>query len=244
MSEPDGWSSPRAAQRLRVQSDMVPGRSEVLALIATLAAACLSPRPAFLDLGCGSGDVSAEILKRRPDAVATLVDVSDEMLKRAGRRFPDDGRVRILKQDLNAGIPDALAGSRFDAVVSCFAFHHVEPRNRVPLYEQIRGVLGPDGLLINGDRVRGEAPAIGAWEFDYWIEWMASRARERFGITRDPAAIRRRQIEMDVELGDQPGSIWAMRDDLQRAGFAHVDCLYKNQITAVIVAVNQSNPGG
>jgi len=170
-----------------------------------------------------------------------MVDVSKEMLKRAGERFADDGRVRILQQDLNLGIPGALAGSRFDTVVSCFTFHHIEPENRVMLYEQIRGVLRPGGLFINGDRFQGESPRTRAWEFDHWVEWMAARAKERYGSTKTSAEIRERQLDLDQELGDKPGSIWAMRDDLKRAGFAHVDCLYKNQITAVIVARDQSD---
>jgi hypothetical protein len=68
---------------------------------------------------------------------------------------------------------------------------------------------------------------------------MTARAKERFGITKASAEIRQCQLEMDRKLGDKPGSIWAMRDDLKQAGFAHIDCLYKNQITAVIVALNQ-----
>jgi ubiquinone/menaquinone biosynthesis C-methylase UbiE len=240
MNERDGWASSKAAQRhIHVQSDMVPGRSEVLPLIASLAAACSSPRPSFLDLGCGHGDVTAELLTATPGASVTMVDFSDEMLRRARERFLNDDRVSILKHDLNRGLPGALAESRFDAAVSCFAFHHIELENRVMLYGQIRGVLRPDGLFINGDRFRGESPAIGAWEFDNWVGWMTARAKERFGITKTSAEIRRRQLEMDEELGDKPGSIWAMRDDLKQAGFAHIDCLYKNQITAVIVALNQ-----
>jgi len=218
---------------------MVPGRGEVLTLIATLVAAQASIRPSVLDLGCGLGDVTMAILERTPDATATLVDLSAEMLKRAGERFADDGRVRLLEHDLNLGLPRALAGSQFDAVVSCFTFHHVEPENRVTLYEQIRGVLRPGGLFINGDRVRGESPSMGTWEFDHWIDWMTARARKQYGSSRTAAEIRQRQLEMDHELGDKPASIWAMRDGLKQAGFAHVDCLYKNQITAVIVALNQ-----
>lgn len=240
MNEPEGWTSPKAAQRYtRVQSEMVPGRSEVLSLIAKLAAACPSPRPTFLDLGCGHGDVTAEILKVVPEASVVMVDFSGEMLRRAGERFANDDRVRILEQDLNSGLPAALAESQFDAVVSCFALHHIGPENRVALYRQIRGVLSHDGLFINGDRFLGESPAMGAWEFDTWVAWMTSRAKERFGISKASAEIRQSQLEMDEKLGDKPGSIWAMREDLGKAGFAYVDCLYKNQITAVIVALNQ-----
>lgn len=240
MNEPEGWTSPKAAQRYtRVQSEMVPGRSEALSLIATLAAACPSPRPSFLDLGCGHGDVTAEILKAAPEASVAMVDFSGEMLRRAGERFANNDRVSILEQDLNSGLPTALAESRFDAVVSCFALHHIGPENRVALYRQIRGVLRHDGLFINGDRFLGESPAMGAWEFDTWVDWMTARAKERFGISKTSAEIRQSQLEMDETLGDKPGSIWAMRDDLEKAGFTYVDCLYKNQITAVIVALNR-----
>lgn len=240
MNEHEGWTSPKAAQRYtRVQSEMVPGRSEVLSLIATLVAACPSPRPSFLDLGCGHGDVTAEILKAAPEASVTMVDFSGEMLRRAGERFANNDRVSILEQDLNSGLPAALAESRFDAVVSCFALHHIELENRVALYRQIRGVLDHDGLFINGDRFLGESPAMGAWEFDTWVAWMTARAKERFGISKTSAEIRQSQLEMDEKLGDKPGSIWAMREDLGMAGFAYVDCLYKNQITAVIVALNR-----
>ena len=238
MTELGGWTSSKAALRLRVQSDMVPGRGDALSLIADLAAACASPQPRFLDLGCGHGDVSAEILARRPESAITLVDVSEEMLTRARTRFPDGDRILTLRHDLHDGLPRALAGP-FDAVVSCFTFHNLEPESRVRLYGDIRRALRRDGLLINGDRVREDAPVVEDWAFDRWVEWMRERARARYGSTKTAAEIRQRQLDMDRTLGDQPSSIWAMRADLQRAGFTQVDCLYKNQITAVIVAVNQ-----
>src|SRR3989304_561798 len=119
MNEPEGWTSPKAAQRhIRVQSDMVPGRSEALSLIAALATACPSTRPSFLDLGCGHGDVTAEILKVAPEAAVTMVDFSGEMLRRAGERFVNDDRVSIQYQKITNGIPGVFPKTRFDAVVS------------------------------------------------------------------------------------------------------------------------------
>jgi tRNA (cmo5U34)-methyltransferase len=241
--EPGGWTSSKAALRLRVQSDMVPGRGDMLALIADLAAAGASPQPRFLDLGCGHGDVSAEILARRPDAAITLVDVSEEMLTRARARFADGPRVLALRHDLHEGLPQALEGP-FDAVVSCFTVHNLRPASRVRLYGDIRRVLRGGGLLVNGDRVREDAPIVDEWAFTRWVEWMRERARTRYGSNKTAAEIRQRQLEMDRTLGDQPDSIWAMRDDLRRAGFAQADCLYKNHITAVMVAVNQDDKGG
>jgi tRNA (cmo5U34)-methyltransferase len=238
MNELGGWASSKAALRLRIQSDMVPGRDEALALIAALAASCASPRPRFLDLGCGHGDVSAEILARLPAASITLLDFSAEMLARARARFGADNRIDTVQHDLRDGLPPALTGP-FDAVVSCFTLHNVEPPSRARVYADVRRVLRRQGLVITGDRVREDAPAVQAWAFERWIAWMTERARSRYGSRKTAAEIRARQLELDGELGDRPDSIWAMREDMQRAGFTQIDCLYKNQITAVMVAVNQ-----
>ena len=240
MSEPRGWASPRAVRRyLNVQAEMVPGRSEALSLIAALVARSASPRPEILDLGCGDGALTARILEQSPGASVTLVDFSDEMLRRARLRFADDARVRSVRQDLNAGLPDDLGAKRFDAVVSCYAIHHVQPENHARLFRQIRGALRAGGVFLWGDRFQGESPAIAAWEMDRWAAWMAERAKEKFGMDRSPAEVLQRQREFDDELGGPYGSIWAARDELKRAGFTHLDCLYRTHLTAVVVALDR-----
>jgi tRNA (cmo5U34)-methyltransferase len=237
MTELGGWTSSRAVRRLRVQSDMVPGRDEVLALITDLATGIASP-PRVLDLGCGDGDVSAAILARRPDAAVTLLDISEDMLAHAQERLRGAPGLEVVRHDLHDGLPDGVKGP-FDAVVSCFTLHNLDPASRPRLFADVRRVLGPRGVFVNADRVREEGTLLDSWQFDHWVEWMRERARTRYGLTRTAAEIRQRQHEMDRELGDAPGSIWAMRDDLRRAGFAEVDCLYKNRITALLVAVNE-----
>jgi tRNA (cmo5U34)-methyltransferase len=219
---------------------MVPGRDEALALIARLAVWRQPSCPRVLDLGCGTGEASAAVLALAPEASITMVDFSDEMLRRAAARFAGDARARLLKHDLGEGLPEPVREGPFDAVVSCFAFHHVAPARRVVAYQQIHAALVPDGVFVNGDRVVGESPVLAAREMDAWAEWMAVRAREQLGVSRSPAQILDRQREMDQRLGDQPGSLWAMRDELTRAGFAHVDCVYKNQVTAVVVALKSA----
>jgi tRNA (cmo5U34)-methyltransferase len=240
MSEPSGWASPRAVRRyLNVQAEMVPGRSEAFSLIAALVATSGPPGPRIMDLGCGDGALTARVLEQSPGASATLVDVSDEMLRRARQRFAGDARVAFAKQDLNAGLPDSLGANAFDAIVSCYAIHHVQPENHPRLFRQIRGALRPGGVLLWGDRFQGESPVIASWEMDRWAAWMAERAKDKFGLGRSPAEVLQRQREFDDELGGPYGSIWAARDVLRRAGFTHVDCLYRTYLTAVVVALDR-----
>jgi tRNA (cmo5U34)-methyltransferase len=237
MTELGGRTSSRAVRRLRVQSDMVPGRQDVLTLIAEIAASAAAP-PRVLDLGCGDGEVSAAILARRPEAAVTLVDISEDMLEHARERLRGAPGLEVVRHDLREGLPASMRGP-FDAVVSCFTLHNLDPASRPCLFADARRVLRPRGVFVNADRVREEGTLLDTWQFDRWIEWMRERARTRYGLARTAAEIRQRQHEMDRELGDAPGSIWAMRDDLLRAGFTEVDCLYKNRITALLVAVNQ-----
>lgn len=232
-----GRTSSRAVRRLRVQSDLVPGRQDVLTLIAEIAAS-LAAAPRVLDLGCGDGEVSAAILAKQPNAAVTLVDISEDMLEHAQERLRGAAGLEVVRHDLREGLPASTRGP-FDVVVSSFTLHNLDPASRPRLFADVRRALRPRGLFVNADRVREDGIFLDSWQFDRWIEWMRDRAWTRYGLARTAAEIRQRQHEMDREAGDAPGSIWAMRDDLLRAGFTEVDCLYKNQITALLVAVTQ-----
>ena len=105
--------------------------------------------PRILDIGCGYGDVTAEVLRYVPQASVCMVDFSEEMVQRSAERFQRNKDILILRYDLNEGLPDQLQPQEFDAVVSCFALHHVELEQRVPLYLQICHVLKADGVFVN-----------------------------------------------------------------------------------------------
>ena len=69
-----------------------------MSTIAQLATMVCSEQPRILDLGCGYGDVTAEILKFRPHALAYMVDFSDEMMRIADERFKNYVNIKIFKQ--------------------------------------------------------------------------------------------------------------------------------------------------
>lgn len=237
MDNKEGWSYKETVEHyLKVANVLVPGRKEILSIIARLGTTFVSEQPKVLDLGCGAGEVTLEVLKLKPHASACLVDFSDEMIRLSSERFKDNVNIRIVKHDLNNGISNAIAEEKFDVVVSCFAIHHVEFTNRIKLYSDIKKVLREDGLFINGDRFRGNSPVIHQWEFDNWIAWMVQQIKEKFGKEKTFDEIKQGQIESDKKLGDKPGTIWDMERDLREAGFRHVDCLWEYQNLAVIAA--------
>jgi demethylmenaquinone methyltransferase/2-methoxy-6-polyprenyl-1,4-benzoquinol methylase len=106
----------------------------------------LPPGSRLLDLGAGTGDLTAEALRQHPDCRVTAVDFTREMMR--------VGRQRGIPE-LDAGPIDWCSGDAlqlpfppesFDAVVSAFLMRNVNDVRRA-LAEQLR-VLKPDGCVV------------------------------------------------------------------------------------------------
>ena len=231
-----GWESAETARNYREVADLVaPGRREILGIIARAAREFGPERPRVLDLGGGYGEVTASITDLTPAAEICLLDLSDEMLAMAGERFAGAETVTVRKHDLNKGLPKDLKTGDYDAVVSCFALHHVALKRRVPLYRDILTALKPEGVFINGDRFKGESPA-GEWELDNWVAWMVEARRRRTGVAGTFEEVKANLIESDRQMGDRPETIWSTRDALKKAGFRSVDCVWMYLNLGVLVA--------
>jgi tRNA (cmo5U34)-methyltransferase len=238
MDATNGWQTSEAAQRFKkVGTFMIPGRAEVLNTAAELTIIFSNGKGVVLDLGSGYGDATEAILGKLPEASVVLIDFSDEMIRLAAERFQGKSNIEVVKYNLNHGIPENLRQDFFDVVVSCFAIHHVELERRVSLFSQIQRVLKPGGIFINADRVAEESPIINEWMFDTWVNFMTEQVHHKLGSKVSSAQIKARQLETDTNFGDKPASIWAAEKDLRAAGFDKVDCLYKNQVVAIVVAI-------
>ena len=122
----------------------------------TLAVEASQPQgAAVLDLGAGTGDLSAEFRRQGAARVAAL-DVSAAMLARAERKFGAD-RIDWLQGDAHRlPFPDAS----FDAVASAFVLRNLPDLERA-LSEMAR-VLKPGGRLVGLDITHPPDTAWGA----------------------------------------------------------------------------------
>ncbi|MCC5474541.1 class I SAM-dependent methyltransferase [Streptomyces barringtoniae] len=103
----------------------------------------------ILDVGCGSGPLSAALRDR--GAIVTGFDSSTKMLELARRRLGDDAALHTADLGSPLPFPDAA----FDDVVASLVLHYLEDWT-TPLAE-LRRVLTPGGRLI----VSVDHPSIG-----------------------------------------------------------------------------------
>jgi ubiquinone/menaquinone biosynthesis C-methylase UbiE len=116
------------------------------------------PELKVLELGSGPGMLAEQILRRCPSVrVYTLLDFSEPMLATSQERLAEfETRLRLVRADFRDDDWMANVGS-VDAVLSMQAVHEVRHKRHVPaLYEKIRSVLNPGGLMLICDHLPGE----------------------------------------------------------------------------------------
>ena len=141
------WSAPEHAVAYLARARDIPRRVEG----ETALLECLPERVRrVLDLGSGDGHLLALVLGARPAADGVAVDFSAAMLERLRARFKGNDRVSIGEHDLDRPLP---ALGAFDAVVSCFAIHHVSHARKRALYAEVFEALEPGGVFCNLEHV-------------------------------------------------------------------------------------------
>jgi trans-aconitate 2-methyltransferase len=100
----------------------------------------LSGSETVLDAGCGSGRVSAELLKRLPEGRLIAVDGSEAMIAKARERLGDD--VTYLVADLS----ELALEEPVDLIFSTATFHWIVDHER--LFARLHAALRPAGRLV------------------------------------------------------------------------------------------------
>jgi tRNA (cmo5U34)-methyltransferase len=209
------WTSSDHVRDYLEHADSIKHRSEGE---ATLLEFLLSTTRRILDLGTGDGRLLAlarkELARRgveNTDAVA--VDFSPAMLDAARKRFAGDPLVTVVAHNMDEPLP-ALGPTpgKFDAVISCFAIHHLIHERKRALYSEVYDRLNPDGVFCNLEHVSSATPRLHE-EFLHSIGYTIE--------TEDPS---NKLLDLETQLR------W-----LREIGFVDVDCHWKWRELALMV---------
>lgn len=172
-----------------------------------------------LDLGAGTGLLSAFVRERFPNARLTLVDVAESMLDRARQRMGNDG-VEFAVYDYGR----APISGDWNAIVSALSIHHLEDEAKRNLFRRIYAALLPGGVFVNAEQVAGPTAELTRLYHEQWLK----QIRER-GATEQEIA--------DAEYRMQADRCSSVEDQLawmREAGFNDADCWLKEGRFAVM----------
>ncbi len=193
----------------------IPGYEEML----DEAARAIGPdAKAIVDLGVGTGALSARCLQHAPSARVTGVDADADMLALARRRLG-------ASATLVTGNFTRLDLPRTDAVVASFALHHVRTRDaKRRLFRRVRAALGPGGVFVSGDCHPSGVAA----------RWTLQRAAWLAHLRRSYSA--RESARLLQAWGDEDVYVPLNAECalLQRAGFRSVEVVWRREAFAVI----------
>jgi tRNA (cmo5U34)-methyltransferase len=179
--------------------------------------------PAILDIGAGTGLLSAFVLEKFPDARLTLMDISENMLDMARKRFATRPETEYVVCDYS----QSELGGPYDMVCSALSIHHLSPEDKRLLFKRIFTALKPGGMFVNADQADGETPYFQQRYLDYWNDFLRSgpmtEAQHAEILKRRDTLDRNEKLSLQLS--------W-----LAEAGYSDVDVVYKNRTFIVTVA--------
>ncbi|MCL2217020.1 MAG: class I SAM-dependent methyltransferase [Defluviitaleaceae bacterium] len=105
-----------------------------------------APSCNILDIGIGTGVLAAKLYDN--GYTITGLDFSEKMLDLTREKMP---KAKLLQCDFSQGMPDELAGERFDFIVSTYALHHLPDEGKAVFLLSLAKFLAPDGVIFIGD---------------------------------------------------------------------------------------------
>ena len=177
----------------------------------------------ILDLGAGTGLLSSFWYKHYPASEYVLVDIADEMLNVARKRFSNINNVSYQILDYSKELPKGT----FDIAMSALSIHHLENEDKLGLFARIYDILPSGGLFVNYDQFCAGQQEMNHWFDSYWESQLATS-----GLTDHDIELWKERRKLDREC-----SVEQEVEMLYKSKFKAVKCVYSYQKFSVIVAV-------
>ena len=185
----------------------------------------LQPK-SILELGCGTGNLSALLAAKYPDAQITLVDVSADSLEQCRHRLCAEPSERFVFDEVDFR-ELKYAADTFDLVASSIAVHHLVSKEKQSLFSSIYRCLRPGGVFSYADQHAGVTDDLSRRHHENWysMSMNAGSSDSEWEMWMQ----HQREHDHHDTLGDQMR--W-----LGDAGFPIVDCPWRYLLWTVLQA--------
>ena len=177
----------------------------------------------IVDLGAGTGLLTYFWYQQCPNSEYILVDIAEEMLNVARKRFDGIGNISYQVENYIHKLPNTL----FDTVISALSIHHLENKDKKKLFSRIYNSLPDSGLFINYDQFCAKQAEMDHWFNVYWENQLVNS-----GLTQKDILLWKERRKLDREC-----SVEKEVDLLKMCGFKVAECVYTYQKFSVIVAI-------
>lgn len=216
-----------------------PAAAEISSRLAEYVAAWRPPAPGRplrgVEIGCGTGITSTALLQARDDLNLQALDNEPAMLEQARTNllpWIEAGRIELSETDALSGLR-AIADGSVDLVASGYALHNFLQGYRRDVIAEIRRVLRPGGLFLNGDRYAlddtREHTRLTQEEVTHWFHAFTSIGRTDL--------LQHWVVHLfSDESPDHVMRLTPALEALREAGFARVDIHFREGVNALVSA--------
>ena len=181
-----------------------------------------------LDLGCGDGIFTEELLKSNSSGSITLLDGSADMLNAAKKRIGDSAGAEYIQANFQEIIKTDILKGKYDFIYSAFAIHHLPYSDKKHLYLKLYDHLKQGGCFIHNDVILPGSGRIERWYLSLWREWI-----NEFPDKEKSAGMLVIPEKYKESTDDFPDPLESHLELLRVTGFTEVDCYFKYGIFAL-----------
>ncbi|MDD5408623.1 MAG: class I SAM-dependent methyltransferase [Candidatus Omnitrophica bacterium] len=178
----------------------------------------------IIELGCGTGNLTREIISSYTNARITCIDMADNMLKMAKAKLKNNRNVAFWLGDIR----DFNYKGKYDAVVASMVLHHVEGKDKPEFYRKFYKSLSRGGVFLCLDIFLSPNKHLQDLYMDKWRAFMKSSGLPTKKIND---MITRHQKE------DRPVVFEDELAIMRKTGFKYVDVILKHYNFAVYSGV-------
>ncbi|MBQ9280608.1 MAG: methyltransferase domain-containing protein [Treponema sp.] len=175
------------------------------------------------DLGSGTGLLPSFWYKHFPKSEYVLIDIAEEMLDVAKKRFSGIENIKYKVLDYSESMPEGNP----DMIISALSIHHLEANSKKRLFKKVYESLEDGRLFVNYDQFCSDSPVINEKIEEYWIDEIKKSGISAIEYER---WLERKKLDREISINQE---IQWLKD----AGFRNVECIYSKGKFGVIVSI-------